>query len=86
MFLSGVFGYVVGKSGYSTAPMLLSFVLAPMLESNIRKAFIISQGSLDIFFTRPISLVLLLIMFAIVLFPLVRTVLVKFGVLKPKKK
>ena len=86
MFLSGVFGYVVGKSGYSTAPMLLAFVLAPMLESNLRKAFIISQGSLDIFFIKPISCVLILILFAIVLFPLIKSLLLRLGVVKPKKK
>jgi len=50
MFLSGLLGYFLSKNNYPTAPMLLSFVLAPLLETNMRKAFIISGGSLNIFF------------------------------------
>ena len=42
MFLSGILGYLLVKNDYPTAPMLLSFVLAKLLESNMRKAFIIS--------------------------------------------
>jgi len=77
MFVSGVLGFVLDRNGYSTAPMLLSFVLAPLLESNMRKAFIISRGSIGIFFEKPISLVLMLILFAIILTPIVRGVVTK---------
>ena len=77
MFLSGVVGYLLDKGGYPTAPMMLSFVLAPLLESNMRKAFIISGGSLDIFFTRPITCVLMIIMFGIILTPIVKGFLKK---------
>ncbi|MBN2858965.1 MAG: tripartite tricarboxylate transporter permease [Sphaerochaetaceae bacterium] len=77
MFVSGVLGFVLDRNGYSTAPMLLSFVLAPLLESNMRKAFIISRGSIGIFFDKPISLVLMLILFAIILTPIVRGVVTK---------
>jgi len=75
MLLSGVLGYILNKTHYSTAPMLLSFVLAPMLESNVRKAFIASRGSLDIFFASTICQVLLLVFFAIVLTPVVKGIL-----------
>lgn len=44
MFASGLLAYLLDKNGYPTAPMLLSFVLTPLLESNMRKAFIISGG------------------------------------------
>jgi putative tricarboxylic transport membrane protein len=74
MLLSGVLGYVLDKNKYPIAPMLLAFVLAPMLESNMRKAFIISRGSVSIFFERPISLVFLLIMAGLVLFPVVKRI------------
>jgi len=77
MLLSGIFGYFLQKNDYPTAPMLLSFVLAPLLESNMRKAFIISGGSLNIFFTRPITLVLMLVFFAMILIPLVRSIINK---------
>lgn len=85
MFVSGLAGYILEKSGYGTAPMLLSFVLAPLLESNMRKAFIMSQGSLSLFFTKPISCVLIIIFFAILCTPLVRAVLGKFGIGKKNK-
>ncbi|HQD49621.1 MAG TPA: tripartite tricarboxylate transporter permease [Defluviitaleaceae bacterium] len=77
MLLSGIVSYFIQKNNYSTAPMLLSFVLAPLLESNMRKAFIISGGSLKIFFTRPISLMFMLIFFTMLLIPLVRSILGK---------
>ncbi|MGE0075838.1 MAG: tripartite tricarboxylate transporter permease [Sphaerochaetaceae bacterium] len=84
MFLSGVLGYVLTKCEYQTAPVLLAFVLAPLLESNMRKAFIISQGSLDIFFQKPISLVFIIILIAIMVFPVVRPLLVRLGLMKRK--
>ncbi len=84
MFISGVLGFVLNRTGYQTAPAVLSFVLAPLLESNMRKAFIISQGSLGIFFEKPISLVFVIILLVIILFPVVRLVLTKLGVVKKK--
>ncbi len=84
MFISGVLGYILQKTGYATAPVLLAFVLAPLLESNMRKAFIISRGSLGIFIEKPISLVLVIVLFAIMMFPVVRFLLTKAGLLKKK--
>jgi putative tricarboxylic transport membrane protein len=75
MLLSGALGYIMDKHKYPLAPMLLAFVLAPMLEANMRKAFTMSEGSISIFFARPISLVFLLIMFALVLSPLIKGVI-----------
>lgn len=77
MFVSGLFGYILDRNGYSTAPMLLAFVLAPMLESNMRKALIISHGSLDIFFKKPISAFMIVVLFAILFTPMVRFVIKK---------
>ena len=77
MFLSGALAYILKKNDFETSPMLLSFVLAKLLESNMRKAFIISGGSLSIFFTRPITLVLMMIFFAFVLTPVVKALLKK---------
>jgi putative tricarboxylic transport membrane protein len=62
--------------------MLLSFVLAPLLESNMRKAFIISNGGLGIFVDKPISAFLLLILLAIVVTPVVKFILRKVGTRK----
>ncbi|MEG2073767.1 MAG: tripartite tricarboxylate transporter permease [Angelakisella sp.] len=77
MFLSGILGYILEKNSYPTAPMLLAFVLAPMLESNMRKSFIISQGSLNIFFEKPISLALVIIMFVIISVPIIKPIIKK---------
>jgi TctA family transporter len=41
------------------APLLLGFVLGPMLEENLRKAMTISRGDPSVFFTRPLSLTML---------------------------
>ena len=54
--------------------MLLAFVLAPMLEKNMRKAFIASQGSLRIFVDSPLKLVLLAVFLVLVLTPVVKSI------------
>ena len=77
MFISGLVGYLLKKNNFPSAPMLLSFVLSPLLEDNMRKAFIISGGSINIFFTRPITLVLMLIFLGIVSFSLLKPILAK---------
>jgi putative tricarboxylic transport membrane protein len=77
MVIAGIFGYILSKHKFPIAPMLLAYVLAPMLEFNMRKSFIASGGSVSIFFTRPISLVLMIIFFIFVLFPIVKAVLIR---------
>jgi TctA family transporter len=56
----GLLGYVLIKLGCEPAPLLLGFVLGPLLENHLRRALIISQGDPTTFLTRPISLVLLI--------------------------
>jgi putative tricarboxylic transport membrane protein len=51
----GVIGYLMRKLGFPMAPMVLASVLAQMLEASFQQALLISQGSLLIFFTRPIA-------------------------------
>ncbi len=68
----GVFGYLCRKFGYEPAPLVLAFVLGPMLENNLRKSLILSQGDFSVFVTRPISatcLVLALLILLAVLMP-----------------
>jgi TctA family transporter len=55
MAIFGVIGYVLVKFDCEPAPLLLGFVLGPMLEEHLRRAMLISRGSASIFFTRPIS-------------------------------
>jgi TctA family transporter len=56
----GVLGYVFLKLGCEPAPLLLGFILAPLMEDNLRRALVISRGDPIIFVERPVSLVLLL--------------------------
>lgn len=55
----GVLGYVMVKSGFPVAPLLIGFILGPLIEVGLRQSMIMSRGGLDIFFTRPISAVFL---------------------------
>jgi putative tricarboxylic transport membrane protein len=70
MIAFGVLGYLMRKFGYEPAPLVLAFVLGPLMENNLRKALIISDGSFSIFVARPISLTCLVIAVAILLSPL----------------
>jgi putative tricarboxylic transport membrane protein len=63
MLLFGVIGYFMRKLGYPVAPMVLSSVLAQMLETSMGQALLISQGSPLIFFTRPISAIFMALAF-----------------------
>jgi putative tricarboxylic transport membrane protein len=53
--LFGVFGFVCAKLGFPPAPMLLGYVLGPMLEENLRRSMLMSGGDPTVFVTRPIS-------------------------------
>jgi putative tricarboxylic transport membrane protein len=55
MGIFGVIGYIMRKVRLDPGPMILAFVLGPILERAIRQALLISAGSPLIFFTRPIS-------------------------------
>jgi TctA family transporter len=71
----GLMGYVLVKLRCEPAPLLLGFVLGPLLEENLRRAMIISRGDPSVFVTRPISAVLLaaaLAVLVVVLLPSVK--------------
>ena len=71
----GLMGYVLLKLRCEPAPLLLGFVLGPMLEENLRRAMILGRGDPSVFVTRPISLTLLLLTVAvlvIMLLPAIR--------------
>lgn len=55
----GVMGYTFLRVGLEAAPLMLGFILGPMLEENFRRAMLLSRGSFSTFFTRPISATLL---------------------------
>ncbi len=51
----GVLGYVLRKLEYDMSPLILSIVLAPLLEQSLRQSMVMSQDGAQIFFTRPVS-------------------------------
>ncbi|HWJ02291.1 MAG TPA: tripartite tricarboxylate transporter permease [Verrucomicrobiae bacterium] len=68
----GLLGYVMKKMDYPVAPLVLALVLGNMLETSLRQSLIISNGGLGIFFTRPISCVMLIIACITVVWPLLK--------------
>src|SRR5215468_6081001 len=68
-----VFGYVVLRFGCEPAPLVLGFILGPLMEENLRRSLVISRGDPMVFLERPISAVLLAmtvaIIFALIVLP-----------------
>ncbi len=56
----GIFGFVCMKLGFPMAPMLLGYVLGPMMEENLRRSMLQSGGDPTVFVTRPLSLVFII--------------------------
>lgn len=67
MALFGLFGFFLVRAGFEPAPLILGFVLGPMMEENLRRAMTMSFGDPTVFFTRPISLGILVFTFVCVL-------------------
>ena len=61
MVVFGIIGYYMREMEYPVAPLVLGIILGDILDKNLRRALIISDGSILPFFTRPISLVLFII-------------------------
>jgi putative tricarboxylic transport membrane protein len=72
--LFGLLGYALVKCECEPAPLLLGFVLGPMLEEHLRRAMIISKGDPTVFFTRPLSLALLILAVGVLVVVLLPTV------------
>lgn len=75
MALFGLFGYICAKLGAEPAPMLLGFIIGPMMEEYLRRALLLSHSDPLVFVQRPISatmLALAAIAMAVVLLPSLR--------------
>ncbi len=71
MLIFGVVGYVFKKLDYPLAPLVLALVLGDMAENALRQSLIMSQGTLAIFFTRPISGVITAVAILFFLMPVI---------------
>jgi putative tricarboxylic transport membrane protein len=67
MILFGCVGYLMRKFGYEGAPLVLAFVMGPLLENNLRQSLLMSGGNFSIFVNRPISAVTLAVAFLLLL-------------------
>jgi putative tricarboxylic transport membrane protein len=73
--LFGVIGYIFYKLHCEPAPLLLGFILGPMMEENLRRALLIARGDWSVFVTRPLSAGLLfaaVLMIVIVMLPSIK--------------
>jgi len=71
-----VVGYTFIKLGMEPAPLLLGFILGPMMEENLRRAMLLSRGDWSVFVTRPLSASLLamaLLLLIIVTLPSIKS-------------
>ncbi|WP_139006501.1 tripartite tricarboxylate transporter permease [Arthrobacter crystallopoietes] len=68
MALAGLMGYIFKKLSVPVAPFILAFVLAPILEGEFRTTMLISHGDLSVFVTRPVSLVIIIVVAAVATF------------------
>lgn len=74
MIIAGVVAYLLIKLDFAMPPIILGLILGNLVEKNLRKSLILSSGSASIFFTRPISCVLLAIAAASVILSLLQPV------------
>ena len=72
MLAFGLFGYIMKSMDFPIVPLIISMVLGPLMETNLRRSLILSQGSPLIFITRPISIVILTISALSLAYPYIR--------------
>jgi TctA family transporter len=75
MAIFGILGYIFVKLECEPAPLLLGFILGPLMEENLRRAMLLSRGDPLVFFTKPISagfLVASIVLLIILLLPNIR--------------
>ena len=69
MTVFGIVGYLMKKYGYEAAPMVMAMILSPLMENNLRQSLALSYGSFTIFFTRPISAILMITALVLLILP-----------------
>ncbi len=69
MAVFGGIGYLLKKFDYEAAPMIMAMVLSPLMENSLRQSLLLSHGDFSIFFTRPISLILMITAILLLILP-----------------
>lgn len=70
MLISGIIGFFMYRYGFPASPIILALILGPLMEVNLRRT-LVSHGSIDVVFTRPISATLLILALITLLSPLI---------------
>ncbi|MBS4023210.1 MAG: tripartite tricarboxylate transporter permease [Dethiobacter sp.] len=71
----GILGYILEKYEFPVAPIALAIILGPLAETSFRTALIRSRGDMSVFFTRPISVILIALAFASIIYTLYRNIM-----------
>jgi putative tricarboxylic transport membrane protein len=71
MIIFGIIGYLMRKYKYDAPPLILAFVLCPIMEQNLRRSLLLSNGNPLIFLQRPISAGLIILVILLLVFPLI---------------
>ena len=78
MIIAGVLGFMFNKAHFNSAALILGLVLGPMVEKNLRNAIILAKGNLyTVFIAKPITLVLMIAIILMLVFPLVKPYVMK---------
>lgn len=71
LILFGILGYFLSKFNFGTAPVVLGIILGKMAETNFRRGMIMFNGDWSVFFTRPISLLFLVLSLIAIIYPFI---------------
>ena len=77
MVVAGFFGFIMKKNEFPIPPMIIAMVLGQLAEVNLRRSLMLSKNGALVFFTRPISAIIILVAFAALLYPLIKKLIVK---------
>jgi putative tricarboxylic transport membrane protein len=69
LYVIGLLGVLMRRFDFPTAPVVVGMILGPLAEAQMRNALSIGEGKWTIFLERPVSLVLIIIVFAILILP-----------------
>lgn len=74
ILIFGIVGYVMHKGGIPLAPAILGFILGPLVETNLRRGLMLTEGSFSAFFSRPITLAFMIAAVLALVIPLYKTI------------
>jgi putative tricarboxylic transport membrane protein len=69
LYAIGVLGVLMRRFDFPTAPVVIGMILGPLAEAQLRNAMSIGEGSARVFFERPMSLTLIIVVLAVLVLP-----------------